>query len=187
MPTYCVCGMHTTIRNFTGILLVGLCLAAYSGTTRLRAQDATPPAIPATSPGLFAGTLRVDALPAASIFEPAAPVAEREQPMVDSRGGSRLVFSSLYAGLITTQALDVHSTLRALDAGHREANPVVRWTTDTPAAFVSFKAATTVGTMYLIQRVRKKHPKRAMLLLAAIDTAFALVVAHNYSVPMSAR
>lgn len=182
--------MHTTTRDFTGILVVGLFLAAYSGTTRLSAQDVTPPVIPVTSPGLFAGSLRVDPLPGPSMFEPAAPAAPaatREQPALDIDGGSRRLFSSLYAGFITTQALDVHSTLRALDAGHKEANPIVRWATGTPAAFVSFKAATTFGTMYLVQRMRKKHPKGALLLLAAIDTAFALVVAHNYSVPVSGR
>lgn len=94
---------------------------------------------------------------------------------------SRGITTSLYAGLIAVQALDVHSTLGAVDAGRRETNMMVRWATSRPAVFIGVKAASAAGTILLVERVRRTHPKPAMFLLAAIDSAYAFVVAHNYS------
>jgi hypothetical protein len=118
--------------------------------------------------------------PAPAQLEGPAAASESAVPV---RSVSRL-FAPLYMGLVATQALDVHSTLRALNAGHREANPMMRWATSHPATLVSFKTAATIGTTFLLQRVRKEHPKRAVILLAAMDTAYAFVVAHNYSAPV---
>jgi hypothetical protein len=92
----------------------------------------------------------------------------------------RLATASLYAGLVATQALDVHSTLGAIHGGRAEANPMVRWATSSPGAFIGVKAAATTGTVWLVERIRRKHPRRALVLLAAIDSAYAVVVAHNY-------
>ena len=41
--------------------------------------------------------------------------------------------TSLYIGNVALQALDAHSTFRALDAGHAEGNPLMRWTTGIPS------------------------------------------------------
>ena len=98
--------------------------------------------------------------------------------------GSTPLFGSLYAGLITTQALDVHSTFRALGGGHAEGNPMVRWATSHPALLIGVKAATTTGTIAVVERLRKKHPRSAAFLMTAIDTAYSLVVMHNYRAPI---
>jgi hypothetical protein len=108
--------------------------------------------------------------------------------MVDAAARERIagrqiptpVVTALYTGLATTQALDVHSTLRAIDGGSREANAAMRWATKHPATFIGIKAATTAGTLYLIDRMRPRHPKAALFLLVALNSASAIVVAHNY-------
>jgi hypothetical protein len=91
---------------------------------------------------------------------------------------------ALYGGLIVLQGLDVHSTLRAIDAGHYEQNPLMRWTVSHPAAFISMKAASSAVTIYVAEKIRKRHPKGAMLFMAAVNSAYALIVVHNYSVPI---
>src|SRR5437870_2309681 len=110
------------------------------------ATAAAPPAAdPAGSPG------------------PAGPVPASVR---ETAPRHRALFSSLYVGLVTTQALDVHSTIRALDAGHKEANPLARWAAANPVTLVAYKTAATAGTLFLVERVRKKHPVRAVFLLA---------------------
>jgi uncharacterized protein DUF5658 len=104
--------------------------------------------------------------------QPAVPAAAAEPP--------RALMVSLFAGFIAAQALDVHSTLRGLDAGGREANGAMRWATGDPATFITLKAATTTATCLIVDRVRRSHPRGAMFLLVGIDAAYAAVVAHNY-------
>jgi hypothetical protein len=99
----------------------------------------------------------------------------------------RAVFPALYSGFIATQALDVHSTLRAIDAGAVEANAAMRWATESPARFIALKSATTTGIVFLIEKVRKKHPKTAMFLLVGLNSASAVIVAHNYRAASHSR
>ena len=63
------------------------------------------------------------------------PAPERVTP-----GKSRLM-SSLYASTVAMQALDVHSTLKALGNGGIEANPMMSGLTRNKAAFIAVKAA----------------------------------------------
>lgn len=172
--------MHTTSRLPLPTLIAS-CLLVASAGIRLEAQDVTAPAAavapaePAATPLLLASmsALRAD--------------APAETTVTAAPHHSRHAITSLYAGFVAMQALDVHSTLRALDAGHKEANPLMRWATTSPVALVSFKAAATAGTVLVIERVRKKHPMRAVFLMAAVDSAYAFVVAHNYSAPIARR
>jgi hypothetical protein len=85
------------------------------------------------------------------------------------------------------QSLDVHSTLPAIDAGGRETNPVAGTMLASPAVFVATKAATTAALVVLTERLRKHHPRGAMLLLVGLDSTFAMIVANNYAVAAHGR
>jgi hypothetical protein len=100
------------------------------------------------------------------------------------KGAPRGVQNALYGGMLVLQGFDVHSTLRAIDAGHSEQNPLMRWSVSHPAAFISMKAAASAATIYVAERIRKRHPKRALLFMAAVNSAYAFVVVHNYKVPV---
>jgi hypothetical protein len=114
----------------------------------------------------------------------AMPVAVPPATPPPSRGALRSVLPSMYAGMVTLQALDTHSTFRALDSGHVESNPLMRWSTQHPVALVSLKASATAATIYVAEKIRKKHPKRALAFITAVNAAYALVVVHNYRVPV---
>ena len=86
----------------------------------------------------------------------------------------------LYVTFGTLQALDAHSTMRALENGAREANPMVAPFGENPAALVAMKAATTAGTIVLAERLRRKHPVKAMVMMTAVNVAYAAIVAANY-------
>ena len=65
-----------------------------------------------------------------------------------------------------------------------EQNPLMRWTVAHPAAFISMKAAASAATIYVAEKIRKRHPKRALLFMAAVNSAYAFIVVHNYNVPI---
>jgi Domain of unknown function (DUF5658) len=110
---------------------------------------------------------------------PAAPI----QPRTEIRQTPRGLMPALYAGNIALQVMDTHSTFRALDAGMVESNPLMGWTTEHPVAFVSMKAAATATTILVAEKIRKKYPWRAALFMAGVNTAYALIVSHNYRAP----
>jgi hypothetical protein len=83
---------------------------------------------------------------------------------------------------VALQIADVASTRRALEAGGREANPIVRGLADNTAAMLAIKAAATAGTIYLVERLWRKNRTAAVLLMAALNGTYAAIVAHNHRV-----
>jgi hypothetical protein len=89
----------------------------------------------------------------------------------------------MYGAFATLQALDYHSTTRAIARGvGREANPIARSIVKNRPAFLTAKAAATVGMVYAAEKMWKAHPVRAIVFIGAANAAMAAVVAHNYSV-----
>ena len=96
--------------------------------------------------------------------------------------GSGALRMALYATYGTFQALDVHSTLKALDNGGAEGNPLVRTVVESPAGLIAVKAASTAGFVYLVERLRRKNRTAAFALAIGVTSLQAYVVAHNYSI-----
>ena len=88
----------------------------------------------------------------------------------------------LYASFIALEALDVHSTSRALANGAVEANPAMSGLTGNSAAILAVKAAGTAGLILASEKIRKKNKTAAVVLMVATNSAMAWVVAHNYQV-----
>jgi hypothetical protein len=99
-----------------------------------------------------------------------------------SSAGSGATRMALYAAYGTLQALDVHSTLTALDNGGVEGNPLVRTVVESPAGLIAVKAASTAGFVYVVEKIRKKNRTAAFVLAIGVTSLQAYVVAHNYSV-----
>jgi Domain of unknown function (DUF5658) len=89
----------------------------------------------------------------------------------------------MYASFATLQALDYHSTTRAVSRGiGGEANPLARPIVNHRPAFIAMKVGATVGIVWTTERMWKRHPVHAVVFMAAANTAMAAIVAHNYSV-----
>jgi hypothetical protein len=113
--------------------------------------------------------------------EPAfAEVTAGKQP-------SRALIVPLYATFAGLQALDAHSTLRALNAGGVESNPLMQWTAGKPAALIAVKSAAAVGTIFLAEKGFKKHPVRTVVLMTALNAAYAGIAVNNYRIANSRR
>jgi len=80
------------------------------------------------------------------------------------------------------QALDVVSTMRAIERGHTETNPLMRDVAGRPAAMVAVKAGSTAATVWLVRRLAKRNRVAAVATMVAIDAAYAAVVARNFHV-----
>jgi hypothetical protein len=90
-----------------------------------------------------------------------------------------------YAGL---QALDVHSTRRAIGSGSgREANPLLGAAAQSSASLIAIKAASTAGVIYGTGKLWKKNRTLAVLTMVAINGATAAIVARNYRTGLGAR
>lgn len=85
----------------------------------------------------------------------------------------------MYATLGALQALDVYSTRRAIGAGAREANPLMRSAAGGSGTMLAVKALSTAGTIYFTERAWKKSRKGAIVLMAAINGVTAAIAARN--------
>ncbi len=93
------------------------------------------------------------------------------------------LFTTLYLSFATLQALDVHSTARAISSGAgRESNPALGGIASRPVTFIAIKAATTGATIWMTEKLRKKHRATAVGLMVALNSFVGVVVGHKYSV-----
>lgn len=116
--------------------------------------------------------------------EQTMPAMQRELP---KPGMSTSVLTALQVTTVATQILDVHSTMKAMNNGAVEANPMMRGVAKNPAAFISVKAAMSVGLMYATHKMAKRNKVAAIVTSAAINSAYLVVAHHNYKVARSTR
>jgi hypothetical protein len=114
-------------------------------------------------------SLRIDTLPA---VQPAPVHAERRGALI----------TSMYVSFIALQALDAHSTIRALDRGARESNPVIEPFAHNTPALIALKAGTAAGVLYMTDRVRRHNKLASIVIMAAANSAYATIVARNYRI-----
>ena len=86
----------------------------------------------------------------------------------------------LYMTQLTLHGLDLHSTLQALDLGHREANPMLENATD--RQMIGAKLAASTLTILVTEKLWKKNRIASVILMTGMNVALAGVVANNYNV-----
>jgi hypothetical protein len=58
---------------------------------------------------------------------------------------------------------------------------------DNPAAFIGIKAAVATTTILAARKISKRSKTAAIVTLVAVNSAYALVVSHNYRVARSLK
>jgi uncharacterized protein DUF5658 len=168
----------TTSASLT-VLFAGL------SAQEARAQDVNSPTVLTSYP---LSTNAITAIIPPMVPQVALPRPEPltipEDEVTSSAGPSTrpAALFPLYVSFVSLQVLDVISTRHALQLGGREANPVLEPFAHSTAALVAMKAWSTVAIIYLTERLRKRHPVAAVLLMVGLNAGYASVVAHNYSV-----
>ena len=86
----------------------------------------------------------------------------------------------MYAALGGLQAFDIYSTRRALTSGSaQEVNPLMKEAAGSSGAMLAAKALSTVGAIYFAEKMWKKNPKGAMILMTVINGATAAIAVRN--------
>lgn len=149
---------------------------------------------PATfdAPGILTGDARASRPPLTFLAAPSRPALRLTSTTPGPAAGDDTrvaspILVSLYATTAVVQMLDVHSTLKALDAGAREANPLMKGLVSHRAAFVTVKAGVAAGLIYAGHRLSKRHRAQAAITLAIINAGYVAVIAHNYHVARDRR
>ena len=107
-------------------------------------------------------------------------VARLDTSPAQTVGGSApSAFPRMYVAFGLLQAVDAHSTIVTLKGGAKEANPLIGGLAGNPAALVAVKAASAAGTLYCVERLRKKNRVAAAVTMAALNSAYAVVVMNN--------
>jgi hypothetical protein len=168
------------------VLLAFLLVGAPDFPALERAIQKAFEADPAHSrPSAFSGQASDRIVATRSVVAASPPELEEQAracpPKLEERRRGILV--PLYASFAVLQALDAHSTLRALDAGATEANPLMGGLAGKPAALLAVKAGLAASTIYLVEKVRVKSRGAAIALMTVLNSAYASIVAHNYRVP----
>jgi hypothetical protein len=178
----------TLLTGSVGSLLSRASLAALflaCGAHRSMAQDVNSPTLlPSYSLNasvIVAANPQIPphfALPPLDLFS----MLERDVTLSVDSDGRPGALVPLYVSFASLQALDVTSMRRAFERGAHEANPVLAPLVNSTPALVAVKAGSTAAIMYLTERLRKRHPVAAVLLMVGLNAGYAGVVAHNYPI-----
>jgi hypothetical protein len=131
-----------------------------------------------TVPGPLTMHSAVDPLRPAGELRTGPPVTSVD-PLPPGTKARSSALPPLYLSLAALNVLDVYSTSRALAGGATEANPVMAATNGHTGSALAIKAATTLSTVYLTERLRKTHPVAAIAVMIAANGATAAIVARN--------
>ena len=162
-------------RRFAATLLVTIVSAAPFSIGSAFAQSATTGSI-------------ADAVAVASTVQFAAEQGVAPLPRMNARTDMKWttpVLGSLQAAMVATQMLDAHSTLRAINAGGVEGNPLMGGLAKNRAAFIGVKAAMGAGLVFATQRIGQRNKVAAIAVAAAVNSAYVMIASHNYQVARS--
>ena len=119
-----------------------------------------------------------------SSIDPGSPILAAPETHLElaqpTKSRPRGVLVPLYVSFAALQALDVHSTLRAVDAGGVEQNPFLKGLVNQPAALIALKGGVAASTILIADRLQHHNRIGAIVAMTALNSVYATVVAHNY-------
>ena len=89
----------------------------------------------------------------------------------------------MYLTNAALHGLDVFSTSAALNAGHREANPLLR--NANLATMIGAKAAATATGVFLAEKLWRRNRAAAVAVMVGVNLGLAAVAANNYRISQS--
>lgn len=165
-------------------LLVALVFAALGAvSTVAEAQTSVPADLPVAQRLDLSGALVNTSV--SSVLLDADQLPSLQRPIRFKESSPRSSTSTmmpLYVWTAAMQVLDIHSTYAALDRGAVEVNPLMSGMSRNKAAFVAMKAGVAASTIFATRNMAKRNKIAAIVTSVAINSAYALVVSHNYRV-----
>jgi hypothetical protein len=152
------------------------------GVAVAQAQDLGSPLANAMPKLTFAASVTAPAV------MPVAPEAATiSRPSFDYGSSHFKTLVPFYATTAALQIFDVRSTLQVVKAGGGESNPLLQGLVAHPAMFIGVKAAIAAASIYSAHKLAKHNKVGAIATMVALNSVYAMVVAHNYQVARSMR
>jgi hypothetical protein len=172
-------------RSLPRLFAITLVAFVGLGTSRASAQDLVAANVLNTAtvvPSSLSSTVLFPATPlAATAAQTTTPLTIGQSARFD--GPRRpAALPALYASTAILQALDAHSTIKAINAGAHEANPMMKGVAGNKGALLAVKAGVTGATIFMAEKMWKRNPVGAVAMMAIVNGVNAFVVAHNYRV-----
>ena len=105
-----------------------------------------------------------------------------EQKRLADRSPSPILMAALHSATVTAHILDVHSTIRALDSGAAEGNPLMFGVSKNRAALIAVKSTLAAGVVYATHRIAKRNKAAAIVGAVAVNSLLLTAAHHNYSI-----
>lgn len=104
------------------------------------------------------------------------------QPEFSDLGGGRPAWLvPMHVATATIQALDAHSTYKTFHHRGVETNLLLKGVTSNQATFFAIKAGVAAAVIYSTEKLARRNRPAAFALGLAVNSAFAMLAAHNYS------
>jgi hypothetical protein len=162
------------VRPVAAVLVTMLCVCACAERAAAQDQDTAQDHVTAQAqlemPSLFV-----------KMTAPAGTDQRLPGPIASEPRGPAL--PSLYATLIALQGYDGYSTNRGLKNGASEANAVFGPLTRHPAAVWAVKGGTAFASIYVAERLWRRHRRgQAIALMVVSNSVMAAVAANNAAI-----
>ena len=128
-------------------------------------------------------TIRIAVFSLTALLSAVSPLAAQDIANVDQRRPALLL--PLYAGNIALHAFDLRSTKLALQAGHREGNPLFEDASF--GAMTGAKVAASAATVLIVEKLWKRNRVAAVGVMLAANVGLSAVVANNYRLTQRTR
>lgn len=159
------------VHTHVGRVRVGLTCLICVMTTAVPAVAQSASGVP-TSDARVAGSLLASTSSVATMSSaPVTPVGVAPR--------RSLTLPALQVSFGALQVMDVVSTVRGLNAGLTEANVVMRGIAGRPMALAAVKAGAATASVLLVNRMARRNRAAAIATMAALNTAYSLVVVRN--------
>ena len=126
---------------------------------------------------------RAAALSLFALVLSAPPIHAQDGPsrsLKEAIGDSLL--RTLYVATPIAHAADGWSTLKVLDLGGKELNPLLAKSAENRAVFVATKSAFVAGELWVVHKIAKDHKFGAIAAMVGLNVAYAMLTAHNLRV-----
>jgi Domain of unknown function (DUF5658) len=109
-----------------------------------------------------------------------APAQDVQAPAADAAPHRPSILVPLYVSSAALQGVDLVTTRLALQTGSAaEANPVMQHVVGNDATLFAVKAGTAAGTIWIVERMWKRHRVAAVALMIGVNATMGAVVGHN--------
>jgi hypothetical protein len=167
------------------LLLFVFCLAA-AGSAHAQigpefVAAATPIAMGLLSESRTRGAETIQTIALPSTDAPAGRVHESESSSAFGERRPKALIP-LYISLAALQWGDAASTRRGLEAGGREANPLMAPIVGSTTGLFALKAGVSATMIYATERLWKQNRTAAVLMLVVTNLGYAAVVSHNLAI-----